>query len=67
MGTLRELSRNCLETLRDLFENMGLYLTMLYCTVYKYGRTYYILNTIYYTHVLYNTHISYDTNVLYNG
>jgi hypothetical protein len=61
MGTLQELFGNSSRTagiLRDLFGNMGLYLTMLYCTMYKYGRTCYILNTMYCTHVLYNTHIS---------
>jgi hypothetical protein len=57
MGTLWELFGNSLETLRELFGNSsgtrqelfgnkGIYLTFLYCTLYKYGRIYYIVITL---------------------
>jgi hypothetical protein len=54
-------------TLQELLGNKGIYLTMLYFTLYKYGRTYHIVNTVYYTRILYNTRILHGTNVLYNG
>jgi hypothetical protein len=64
---LWELFGNSLGTLQELFGNKGIYLTMLYCTLYKYGRTYYIVNIVYYTCILYSICILYGTNVLYNG
>jgi hypothetical protein len=55
-------------TLQEFFGNEGIYLTLLYCTLYKYGRIYYIVITLYYivsrivwSHVLYNTSIVYST------
>jgi hypothetical protein len=55
VGTLWELFGNSLEelfgnssgTLQELFGNKGIYLTLLYCTLYKYGRIYYIVITLY--------------------
>jgi hypothetical protein len=44
-GTLRELLSG---TLQELFGNKGIYLTLLYCTLYKYGKIYYIVINLYY-------------------
>jgi hypothetical protein len=65
LGTVWELCGTSSRTFRELCGNKGIYLTMLYCILYKYGRIYYIVNTMCYTCVLYRTHTLYSTNVLY--